>query len=244
METAVYDSLARQEDRHWWFEGRRRIVRELMTARLRPRDRRQILDVGCGTGGMLPVLQELGHVEGAEPSPDAIAYLNQRFPQVTIHRIALPDPLPEKQWHVITAFDVIEHLADPVACLASLRDRLVDDGQVVITVPAYQFLWSNHDVVHHHQRRYDRAMLAEHVAQAGLRLSYVTNFNTLLLPAIAGVRMVQRVLKREPRMTGDVSDTNGVVNAMLTWLFASERALLQVAPLPAGVSIFAIAEPA
>jgi 2-polyprenyl-3-methyl-5-hydroxy-6-metoxy-1,4-benzoquinol methylase len=253
MEFEAYAALAHEEDHHWWFEGRRRIVRDLLHTHLKPRATRRILDVGCGTGGMFPLLSSFGHTEGADGSPEAIAYATQRFPGFTVHHVSLPERLPDSEWDVITAFDVIEHLDDPVACLRTMREHLVDDGQIVITVPAYALLWSEHDVVHHHKRRYRRAMLAEQLADAGLRPTYMTHFNTWLLPPIAAVRIASRLLpaRRDrsagagagtPAGAGNLQRTPGLLNRLLISLFASERGALRLAPLPAGVSIFAIAE--
>src|SRR5215216_4132554 len=128
MEPEAYAEMAHEEDHHWWFEGRRRIVRDLLHTHLRPRDGRRILDVGCGTGGMFPMLSEFGHTEGADGSPDAISYASKRFPAFKIHAVSLPAELPADGWDVISAFDVIEHLDDPVACLSTMRDHLAPDG--------------------------------------------------------------------------------------------------------------------
>jgi len=247
MESEAYAALAREEDQHWWFEGRRRIVRDLLDAHLRKRDQRRILDVGCGTGGMFPMLSQLGHTEGADGSNEAIAYASERFPDFKIHEVRLPEQLPGNDWDVITAFDVIEHLDDPVACLSTMRDHLASDGQVVVTVPAYDLLWSHHDEVHHHKRRYRRSMLGEQLTAAGLRPTYMTHFNTWLLPAIGAVRIASRVLpfgngNGAAKTAGNLKQTPGTVNKFLTWLFASERSALKRAPLPAGVSIFAVAD--
>lgn len=245
MERQQYARMASEEDHHWWFEGRREIVRSLLASHLRPREGRRILDVGCGTGGMFRVLEDFGATEGADGSPDAIKFASERFPAIKIHHTLLPELPPVGEWDVITAFDVIEHLDEPVACMRALVEKLTPDGQFVITVPAYQFLWSEHDVVHHHKRRYTRSLLDEHVRAAGLRITYATHFNTWLLPAIAGVRLVQHVLPKRAQPSGDGGDlkqTGGLVNGLLARLFASERHALRLGKLPAGVSIFAIAE--
>lgn len=251
MESEAYDALANEEDQHWWFEGRRRIVRDLLAQHLRPRADRHILDVGCGTGGMYPLLSQFGRTEGADGSDLAIEYATKRFPDFKVSKASLPDRLPDSAYDVITAFDVIEHLDEPVACLRTMRQHLAPEGQIVITVPAYNALWSRHDEVHHHKRRYRRGLLASQLAEAGLRPVYMTHFNTWLLPPIAAVRLASRLLPSRPVVAtngysgaGNLRETPGAMNKLLTWLFASERMALRLAPLPAGVSIFAIAEPA
>ena len=243
MDVAQYAKMASEEDHHWWFAGRREILRSLLATHLHPHSARRLLDVGCGTGGNFPLLAQFGAVEGADASPDAIRFAAERCPDLKIHRAMLPDVVPDGPWDAITAFDVIEHLDEPIACLRALAGQLAGDGQIVITVPAYQFLWSEHDVVHHHKRRYTRELLATQLAEAGLRQTYATHFNTLLLPAIAGVRLLQHVLPRRGGTDGgDLKETGGLANRLLARLFASERFALRVARLPAGVSIFAIAQ--
>lgn len=244
MERQAYVDMARQEDHHWWFEGRRQIVRSLLKKHLRTCDGRRILDVGCGTGGMFPMLSELGQTEGADGSPDAIRFATERFPGLVVHEARMPEMMPAGTWDVITAFDVVEHLDQPVESLSALRDHLTPTGQVVVTVPAYAFLWSHHDEVHHHKRRYTQSLLRAHLAAAGLVPTYMTHFNTWLLPAIAGVRLAQHLLPKRnaTESAGDLKQASGPLNSLLTRLFASEAAIMRHVPLPVGVSIFAIAD--
>lgn len=239
----MYEAHDRLEDSHWWFEGRRRIIREVLKKHLLPRNERRVLDVGCGTGGMFKMLGEFGRVEGAEASDDARARAAQKFPGTTVHACVLPDGLPDGRWDLVTAFDVVEHLDEPIAALRAMRDHLVFDGQLVVTVPAFQFLWSRHDEVNHHKRRYSRLQLVSQLAAAGLRVTYSSYFNTWLFPAVAGARVLQRLA---PRLVKDdetdLVETKAPVNRVLAELFASERFVLAFSKLPLGVSIIAVAQ--
>ncbi|MEW5742798.1 MAG: class I SAM-dependent methyltransferase [Myxococcota bacterium] len=242
MNPSMYEAFERLEETHWWFEGRRRILREVLRRQLLPRSGRSILDVGCGTGGMFPLLSEFGAVEGAEASPDARERAQRRFPKVKVSPCRLPDGLPEGKWDVITAFDVIEHLDDPIDSLRAMRSRLVFDGQVVVTVPAFNFLWSRHDEANHHRRRYGRLELVSHLAAAGLRVTWVSYFNSLLFPAVAGARLWQRLVPPKDSGESDLTPTKEPFNRLLTELFSSERLALAVTRLPVGVSLVAVAQ--
>lgn len=245
MTPEFYDAHDRLEDRHWWFEGRRRVIREVLRRHLLPRAKRRVLDVGCGTGGMFPLLMEFGAVDGAEFSADARARAQRKFPGRRVEACALPAQLPEGTWDVVTAFDVIEHLDEPVASLQAMASRLPFDGQVVVTVPAFQFLWSHHDEANHHRRRYGRLELVTHLAEAGLKVTFASYFNTLLFPAVAGARLLERVLPARPRREGaeaDLAPTPEPLNGLLTTLFGGERFAVGRASLPFGVSLIAVAQ--
>ncbi len=245
MTPELYEKFEQEEARHWWFEGRRRVLRTVLARHLLPRAHRRLLDVGCGTGGMFPLLEEFGEVTGAEYSPDARERAARRFPGRAVLPCALPDQLPAGTWDVVTSFDVLEHVEDAVGSLETMRARLPHDGQVVVTVPAHQFLWSHHDDVNHHFRRYSRKQLVSQLSAAGLRVTWVSAYNSWLFPAVVAARLAEKALPaccapgpRRPTSTR----RPGPSNAVLTRLFASERHALARGSLPLGVSLVAVAQ--
>ena len=245
MNPELYDAHDRLEDRHWWFEGRRRVIRQVLRRHLLPRAKRRILDVGCGTGGMFPLLGEFGEVDGAEAWPDALERARRKFPTKRIERCSLPDDLPKGEWDVVSAFDVVEHLDDPIASLRTMRERIPWDGQVVITVPAFQFLWSTHDEVNHHKRRYSRLQLVSQLSSAGLKVTFVSYFNTLLFPAVAGARFLEKLMpSRFGGEKANLEETREPINGLLTRLFGSEALAVGRTQLPFGVSLIAVAQKA
>jgi trans-aconitate methyltransferase len=244
MDAAMYEAHEKLEDRHWWFEGRRRVIGRVLATQLLPCAARRILDVGCGTGGMFPLLARFGAVQGAESSADARARAQRRFPLVPVSPCELPATLPQGRWDLITAFDVIEHVEEAVQSLQCLRARLAPGGQLVVTVPAFQFLWSHHDEVNQHKRRYTRRSLETQLEAAGFAVTFASYFNSLLFPAVAGVRVLQRLLPSRAaghEDPGDLTPTFAPLNFALTALFGAEARLLPGLRLPAGVSLVAVA---
>lgn len=241
MTPEMYRRHAQMEDTHWWFEGRRRVIDRVLRAHLVPTPHRHILDVGCGTGGMFPLLQRYGEVEGAEPSDDGRRFLKERFPQVKVHPCALPDGLPKGTWQLVTMFDVLEHLEEPVEALRALRSRTSSTGQLILTVPALQSLWSKHDEVNHHHRRYRRTQLIAQLSAGGFAVTHSSYFNSTLLPAVAAVRIAQRLVPALDRGEGDLKATPEPFNAVLTKILGLEGAVASRLGFPLGVSLIAVA---
>ena len=251
MDALLYQQHSELERTHWWFRARRQIITDVLRRTLTGDGRaRRILDVGCGTGGMLPALDEFGTVTGLEMEPDAVAWAQQQLggTDIEVRQGSLPEGIPEGPWDLITAFDVIEHLDDDDAVLQRIHASLRPGGHIMVTVPAYMFLWSPHDDLNQHKRRYTRRQLVERLRAAGFTVERSSYFNTWLFPIVAAVRMVKRGRRHQdvsteavdPAGDSDFSMPGPAVNAALRHLFASERFLLRGIRLPAGVSILAV----
>lgn len=250
MDDFLYHQFADIERDHWWFRARRKVVAEVLRHRLPACPTRRILDVGCGTGGMLEMLTAFGPtVCGMDMSADAIAFCRERGLESKARLLQgkLPDDLPPEasQWDLVTAFDVIEHLDDDRAVLRDIRGVLAPGGVLVVTVPAFNFLWGPHDDLNFHKRRYSARMLRESLTDSGFRVEYASYFNTWLFPVVAAVRVLRRAVSfgkpTEPK--SDFFMPRPAVNAALTRLFESEAALVPRIPLPVGVSLIAVAHP-
>lgn len=240
MEAELYQQMRELEDRHWWFVGRRSIVASLLRGSGLSKDAR-LLDVGCGTGGNLGMLCEFGQVIGAELDETA-AQLARGRGHAPIVRGKLPDSLPlsADSFQCITLLDVLEHIDDDLTTLKTMNTLLATDGKLLITVPAFPFLWGAHDEAHHHHRRYRAKGLRRLLTDAGFEVTTLSYCNSWLFPAVAVVRLLRRFFPAANAGV-ELSLPPAPVNTLLAKLFSSERHLLR-AGLPFGVSLVVLAK--
>lgn len=242
MDRRVYDRMAEHDSTHWWYRARRDILADYLTREGRLPARARILEIGCGTGHNLPMLAQFGDVDAIEIDPAARDIAGERLgkPVGTAPLPELPG-VPTAHYDLIAVLDVVEHIADDVAALTAMRARLAPGGKILITVPAHQWLWSAHDVVNHHHRRYSKASLVTAIEAAGLRPRKLGYFNSLLFPLAAGARIAGRLTGRDD---SDDSPPPRAVNALFETIFRWERHFVGRLPMPPGVSIVTLAEPA
>jgi SAM-dependent methyltransferase len=241
MDRAVFDRMAEIDGEHWWFAARRDIVASLIKRQAKSGPLR-ILEVGCGTGSNLALLQQYGQVDAIEPDDPARALAEHRS-GIRVQGGLLPDgvQLKDGAYDLIVLFDVLEHIPDDRGTLAALRSKLAPGGRLMVTVPAAPWMWSAHDLAHHHQRRYTARSLTSVFQEAGFRVRYRSHFNTVLFPLIAAARIAGRLFKRDG---GDDAIPPKPLNRLLRGLFGAERHLVGRAALPFGVSLALVAEPA
>jgi SAM-dependent methyltransferase len=238
MERAVYDRMAELDGRHWWFTARRRILATIVARVVRPPKNARILELGCGTGHNLEMLSRFGTVEGSELDDHARAIAASRVGR-PIAKAMLPDlaQFDAGAYDLIALLDVLEHVVDDRATLASVRSRLKPGGALLLTVPANPWMWSAHDVAHHHHRRYRKREIAALARAAGFDIELLSPFNSLLFPAIAAARGLGKLRKSE---SSDDEMPGTLVNRALDAVFGFERYLIGRLPMPFGVSLVAV----
>ena len=234
MKENLYGRIHEIEERHWWFRGRRAVIRGLLEHTELPPSAR-ILDAGCGTGRNLQEYARLGRVAGAEPSQTAVDFCRERGYLVELAPVERL-PFADGSFDLVCASDVLEHIEDDGAALRELRRVTGGQGFLMATVPAYMWMWSPHDESHQHVRRYTRSRLLERAEANGWRVSFATYFNSALLGPIAVVRALQR-LRPAPRRT-DYDLTPAPLNAVLELPMRAEARLVAAGRrLPAGLSV-------
>jgi SAM-dependent methyltransferase len=238
MDLEAYAEHYRHEERHWWFRGRLRVIWALLGRAGLPEHPR-ILDAGCGTGRNLVEFGRLGTAHGVDASETAVEFCRRRgLDGVRLGRLeALP--FEEDSFDLLLACDVLEHVPDDLPALRELRRVAAPGASLLITVPAYRWLWSKHDVQLHHHRRYTLRGLREHVRAAGWDPVVDSYFMTVLLPAVAATRLLDRATGRTP--DSDLDRTPPVLNRLFESPAQLEAAVIaRGGRLPAGVSIGAV----
>lgn len=242
MNPDAYIEMAETEARHWWFTGRRSILAHLIGAMELPPGAR-ILEVGSGTGGNLQMLSSFGRVSAVEKDEAARAITAKKTGACfDVRPGSCPGDLPfkEEKFDLICLFDVLEHIDEDVETLVALKGYLARGGRIMVTVPAYRWLWSSHDDFLHHKRRYSKAEFRKKVEASGLQPVRITHFNTFLFPLVAIARLKERLFRSSTASGSTIPPMP--INQVLATLFRGERFLLDRMNLPFGLSLLGILE--
>jgi SAM-dependent methyltransferase len=234
--------LAEFEDWYWWHRARTEIVTSVLR-RTVPTGSKRILDVGCGAGGTSLALREFGSVLGVDFRPSASEAARARGLQVASMDLRSLG-VRTGSVDIAVALDVLEHVDDDHAAGLELSRVLKRDGVLLVTVPAYQWLWSSHDVALGHVRRYTRGSLTRVLEQAGFSVETASYAMSFAFPPAAVLRLFERAFRRRSR---DNAPQSGYVrlpslaNAALTRLVALDRHIIGRLPIPWGLSVIAFA---
>ena len=240
MDRAAFAHMAATEATHWWFVGRRSVIDAILDGIDLPADG-AILEAGCGTGGNLATLARRGHITAFDPHIDALAFAQNRHPDVDIRQGALPSELPydDASFDLVAALDVLEHVEDDRSSAHALASLVRPGGWLLVTVPAHQALWGSHDRRLHHRRRYGRRQMLDLFAECDVDLVRVTPFNIVLSPIAMIYRVGERLLGLD--LGNQERLLPQPINATLGALFRLESEVVRRnLPIPFGLSYAAI----
>jgi len=245
MQQHTYAIMRRVEESHWWFVGRRQIIKSFLKRIVsdlktdRSNEALRILDVGCGTGANLEMLSEFGNAEGVDVSSEALSFCEARgLKQVKLGE-AEALPYEDNSFDLVTGLDVVEHLDDDRAGLNEMRRVLRTNGRALLFVPAFMFLWGVQDDISNHRRRYTLSELKTVVGNAGFEVERATYVNLSFFAPIFLGRLFMRASGLRPESENNI--TIGFLNGLMGKLFGAESALLRYLSFPFGVSIICVA---
>lgn len=248
MEENAYQQFLELERNHWWFRGRRAVYFGLLRHHLNGTKPANVLDLGCGMGGFLPGLEEIGeHVVGSDVSLESLSHCRSRGYERCVASSGYSLPFRDESFDLVCLFDAIEHIENDDVVMREVARVLRPGGLVLVTVPAYEFLYANNDRVAQHVRRYRRGYLHQLFAQAGLTTERNTHSNVFLFPIILPTVLALKVyeifiLRRQiPTHTNLSWPIPRFVQELLFRAFAAELPFSKRFNWPAGHSILAIA---
>jgi SAM-dependent methyltransferase len=239
-----------EEDKHWWFAGRTWSLLNMLDRVVAPDGTKQVLDIGCGAGNMFHHLSRYGSVVGVDNNPKPLEVARERGYQVQ-EGIAEDLPLDDESFDLVSLLDTVEHCDDDMAVLRECYRVCKPGGHLVVTVPAFMWLWSHNDVLNAHKRRYTTGELADKLKRVGFHVERMTYNNFLLFPMAAGLILMRRGTEQEPDLASPHFDDKSyqvemepappLMNAILKSVTWTESQLLRWFGLPAGTSIICIA---
>ena len=251
MQQHTYAIMRRVEASHWWFVGRRRIIKSFLERLYRDRDRGRsnnaeqrptlkILDVGCGTGANLEMLSQFGGVQGVDVSAEALSFCRARGLENVKQGAAEALPYEDNcAFDLLTGLDVVEHLDDDLAGLKEMGRVVRHGGHALLFVPAFRFLWGVQDDISHHRRRYTLAGLKRVMREAGFEVERATYVNISFFAPILLGRLLMRVTGFRPESENNI--TIGFLNGVLGKILGAESLALRYLNFPFGVSIICVA---
>lgn len=236
-----YPILFEVEETHWWYVGRRRLLASFV-ADIRAKINKsqlEILDLGCGTGANLKMLEQFGQADGLDLSEQAVEFCKQRGLAGVSLGAAEDLPYENTTYDLVTALDVLEHLDDDAGGLAEIRRVLRPDGRALIFVPAFMFLWGVQDDVSEHRRRYTRRELKAAIEKAGLKVELISYANFTFFFPVLIVRTLMRLFRI--RTETEYGINIPLLNKFFARLFYAEGFFIKRTGLPFGVSLICIA---
>jgi len=241
MDGEAYKEMIELQEKHWWFVARRDVVKSFMKLQMKESLTSKVLEIGCGVGGNVGLLSQSGNYLGIDMHRPAIDHCSEKFPQFNFQctRVEdIPEEFSSNKFDSIYILDVLEHIDDQLEILKSTKNYLTQNGKILLTVPAFEFLWSPHDDFVHHVRRYTKSGLQKTLEEAGYKVERITYFNSILFPLALIQRLSMRLLDK--KLSTHLSTPPPVVNRLFQFIFAQEAWILKHTNLPVGLSVIAV----
>lgn len=243
MESNYYKEYYTIEREHWWFKARASILMNKVGKILRNRKDVRILNIGAATGHSSILLNQFGVVTSVEYDKDCFEFTRKLEGINLINASITALPFEDQSFDLVCAFDVIEHVPNDALAWQEMNRVCKKDGHIFVTVPAFMFLWSEHDIINHHERRYTKKKLIN--LAGNLNIRYCSYFNFLLFPPIAAFRLIKNLLLGKPSAAEAKSDfgknNNSFLSKLLFRIFCLEKPLIDLElSLPFGVSLMLI----
>lgn len=240
MDSSLYRQFYQLEKTHWWFRGRRNIIASLLSSCMTHKAE-TALDIGCGTGFNAALLQHFaGKITGVESSDEAIAFAEKAGISFPVIKGEFPTVAIQDTYDLVSLLDVLEHIDDDRKAVREIERLLKPGGIAVITVPAFSFLWSEHDTLAHHKRRYTRRTLMSLLAaETHLAVEKTSYYNFFLFLPIVTFRFMRRIAGLK-KGESDVFPVPHALNEILYRIFSWERMLIPHIRLPFGISLICI----
>ena len=238
MQDFLYESFYRLEKDHWWFRARLEIVSGLI---LPLEQKNSVIDFGCGTGVMLEHLSRYCDVTGMDNSPLALDFCRKRFSGKLVETDLSQDIPFTQKYDIGLSLDVIEHLRDDIEALKNMKSALKENGRLIVTVPAFRFLWSAHDVNNEHKRRYTAKTLKTAALKAGYKIEYISYYSFWLMPLVMAMRFIGGLFGINKNSGMETKMHGRFINGLLYRIFKSEKFFIsRRLRLPVGASIIAV----
>ncbi len=246
MNKDYYEEYYRYERSHWWFIVRSRIIEKTLLRYIKPSSPLKILNVGVATGASSQLLMKFGEVVSVEYDKDCCEFVSGVLNTKVYNNSIIELPFESGSFDLVCAFDVIEHVADHELAVSEMYRVCKPEGHLFVTVPAFMSLWSKHDVINHHERRYRLKQLRTLFKKLNGEETYSSFFNSILFPLIFIFRQFSKLVFRNQKEDQVSSDFEAIstksamgrfINAILSRFFSMEIFLLRFMKFPVGVSI-------
>ena len=236
MDNITFSRQIKNQEKHWWFQARKKIIEQIISD-INLKKKINILDFGAGSGVNLDMLRKHGLVDIHEQNKYARNAIKKK--QIKIKNLYSTLKIKKNFYDLILMADVIEHVKQPKQLLKNLKKFLKEDGRILVTVPAYQFLFSKKDKVLGHYRRYDKKRLKKELK--GFKIENISYFNTFLCAPIVIMTLLNKILKRDYIKKVETTP-NFILNKLCYFIFTAEKYFIKYFNLPFGISIYVLAK--